>query len=93
MHQFRQSQRVPAVLQFGRAGHAQHPVEVGSGGKGRAGPGQHHRAHRIIPVQVQQGLGHFGDELGVEGVVHLRALHLQGGDRAGVLDAQGLPDG
>ena len=93
VHQLRQPQRVAAVLQLGGAGHAPHPVEIGAGGKGRAGPGQHHRAHRGIPVQVQQGLGHLGDELGVEGVVHLRAPHLQGGDRARVLDAQGLPDG
>ena len=67
----RELARVGDVLVAGVVGHAAHPVEVGTGTKGRALGGQHHRAHVVARAHRFKSGCELGNHLVVEGVAHL----------------------
>ena len=64
------------VLMAGN-GLAGHPFQVGPGAEGGAVAGQHHRAQLRIGARIFQGLGQFGDQVFVEGIVPLGAVQTQ----------------
>ena len=63
-----------------------HPIQIGAGGEAFAATRQNHHPYRVVGVECAAGGGKIGDQLGIEGVVQLGAVHPQGGDRSGILD-------
>ena len=73
---------VGAVVGLARRGHAAHPVQVSAGGERLALAGQHDDAHAAVRAELLEGGVQLGDQRLVEGVVHLRPRHRDGGDGA-----------
>lgn len=81
-HQARQRQCIGRIVGFAGADHAAHPVQVGAGGKRRAGTGDDHDPHLRIGTGLLQGAGEGGNQGRVERVVHCRAIEPQRTDRS-----------
>ena len=79
------------VLLFAELGRAAHPVQVGAGAEGTALARQHRDARRAVGADRLEGLVQRGDDLLVEGVVHLGPPECDGGDSfvTGELDVLG----
>jgi len=71
---------VVEVLVLGVVRHPPHPVQVRARAEAPAVGGQDHDAHGVVVPHPVNRPFEPGDQLVIEGVVHIRAIERQGGD-------------